>query len=361
MPSRLEAFSHQKPGARLNQYRLKSAAGPSGSRALPPPIRTRTKPAFDEVAILPKEFQQIVWDTQLEAAAMAIVRQAIREDLGDLGDLTSRALVPEEAIGRAAVVPRHPGALAGMAALPAVLELYDPRLQLEAAQPDGASLEPGQSVGTIEGPARSLLTAERVVLNLLGRLSGIATLTRRYVDTVAGTSARIYDTRKTTPGWRLLEKYAVRCGGGRNHRAGLYAAVLIKDNHLAFGSGGPPTEGGFTPAEAVLRARRFIDTQVPAARRGDTLVEVEVDTLAQLEEVLPSRPDIVLLDNMGPEELQRAVALRDRLGYAVELEASGGVDLETVEAIARSGVERISVGALTHSAVNLDIGLDWLD
>ncbi len=291
---------------------------------------------------------------------MAIVRQAIREDLGDLGDLTSRALVPEEAIGRAAVVPRHPGALAGMAALPAVLELYDPRLQLEGAQPDGSSLEPGQPIGTIEGPARSMLTAERVVLNLLGRLSGIATLTHGYVDAVAGTSARIYDTRKTTPGWRLLEKYAVRCGGGRNHRAGLYAAVLIKDNHLAFGAGGAG-EGRFSPAEAVLRARRFVETQVPAASRADTLVEVEVDTLDQLDEVLPSQPDIVLLDNMGPEELQRAVALRDRLGYAVELEASGGVDLETVEAIARSGVERISVGALTHSAVNLDIGLDWLD
>lgn len=307
------------------------------------------------------EFQQIDWNTQTESDWMGLLKLALREDLADSGDITSRALVPEDAIGRAAIVPREPGVLAGMAALPAALELYDPRLELHAPLADGAAFEPHQTLGTIEGPARSMLTAERVLLNVLGRLSGIATLTRRYVDAVSGTAARIYDTRKTTPGWRLLEKYAVRCGGGHNHRAGLYAAILIKDNHLAYGSVGDQPDSEFSPAEAVLRAREFVGTQIPGTQRRATVLEVEVDTLAQLEGVLPSKPDIVLLDNMGPDELRQAVAMRDRSGYAVELEASGGVDLNTVAAIAQSGVERISVGALTHSAVSLDVGLDWQD
>jgi nicotinate-nucleotide pyrophosphorylase (carboxylating) len=206
-------------------------------------------------------------------------------------------------------------------------------------------------------------------------MSGIATLTRQYVEAVRGTKARIYDTRKTTPGWRRLEKYAVRCGGGSNHRTGLFDAVLIKDNHLAFGdlalgdlalgdlalgaeaSSANPVS--YTPAEAVLRARRFLDEQGLAAQ-GCTIVEVEVDTLEQLDEVLPAGPDIVLLDNMSPPMLVEAVARRNAAGSAADLEASGGVNFATVRQIAQTGVERISVGALTHSAVCLDVGLDWL-
>jgi len=200
-----------------------------------------------------------------------------------------------------------------------------------------------------------LLAAERILLNLLGRLSGVATLTRQYVDLAAHTKARIYDTRKTTPGWRRLEKYAVRCGGGWNHRGGLNKAVLIKDNHLALGAQASDHATRFTPAEAVVRARRFAD------ERGDLdmLIEVEVDTLDQFDAVLPARPDIVLLDNMGAAQLREAVGRRNAFDPAIELEASGGVNLATVQAIAESGVERISVGALTHSAVALDFGLDW--
>jgi nicotinate-nucleotide pyrophosphorylase (carboxylating) len=204
-------------------------------------------------------------------------------------------------------------------------------------------------VAVVSGPARSLLTGERLALNLLGRMSGIATLTRQYVDAIAGTSAGIFDTRKTTPGWRLLEKYAVACGGGRNHRIGLYDAVLIKDNHLAFGTA--DGSGHYTPAQAVVRAR--------AAAPAGTVIEVEVDTLVQFDEVLPAGPDIVLLDNMSLDQLCTAVARRNAGFPKIELEASGGVNLTTVAGIAATGVERISVGALTHSAVVLDIGLDW--
>ena len=196
---------------------------------------------------------------------------------------------------------------------------------------------------------------------MLGRLSGIASLTRRYVDLVAGTRANIYDTRKTTPGWRSLEKYAVRCGGGRNHRAGLYEAVLIKDNHLALGAElRPQGQGGYSPAEAVLKARQCCEERFGEAGR-QMIVEVEVDTLAQLDEVLGVEPYIVLLDNMPPAMLCEAVATAaDARGSGeIELEASGGIDLSTVRGIAESGIERISVGALTHSAVSLDFGLDW--
>jgi len=218
---------------------------------------------------------------------------------------------------------------------------------------------PGETLATLAGPARSLLTAERILLNLVGRLSGIATLTRAYVDAVRGTRARIYDTRKTTPGWRRLEKYAVRCGGGSNHRLGLFDAILIKDNHLALARQSAGT-GHLTPRQAVRQARDFADTMAAAHAAPPVIVEVEVDALEQLEEVLGEQPDLVLLDNMSPDQLRSAVALRDRVAASVELEASGGVTLERVGAIAASGVERISVGALTHAAVSLDVALDWL-
>ena len=306
-----------------------------------------------------KQFRQITWDEQLQSDWLELVRLAVREDLAEAGDWTTRALVPAGAPGWAVVVARGAGVIAGLPGAAAALGQVDPRLRWSPQLEDGQAVAAGDRVAEIEGPCAGLLTAERLLLNLLGHLSGIATLTRRYVEAVAGTAARIYDTRKTTPGWRRLEKYAVRCGGGWNHRTGLFEAVLIKDNHLA--AGAADSAGGFryTPAEAVRKARRFVQEHAPEPVRDTMIVEVEVDTLEQLEEVLPAAPDIVLLDNMGPAQLREAVRRRDVRNPQVELEASGGVHLETVRAIAEAGVERISVGALTHSATALDVGLDW--
>lgn len=303
-----------------------------------------------------KEFRQTVWDDKLQRDLWTIARLAIDEDLGALGDWTTRALVAEDAWGRAAVVARQPGVVAGLPGVAITLAALDPRLRFSPQTEDGRRVDKGECVGTIEGPARGLLAAERILLNFLGRLSGVATLTRRYVDAVAETNARIYDTRKTTPGWRRLEKYAVRCGGGWNHRGGLDEAVLIKDNHLAVGVQAAERTQRFTAAEAVLRARQFVAEH---AADPAMVIEIEVDTLAQLDAVLPARPDIVLLDNMSPAELRAAVARRNAFDPAIELEASGGVDLATVREIAASGVDRISIGALTHSAIALDFGLDW--
>jgi nicotinate-nucleotide pyrophosphorylase (carboxylating) len=229
-----------------------------------------------------------------------------------------------------------------------VFEIVEPRVQWTNSLADGAALQPGTIVAELTGSLRSLLTGERTALNFLTHLSGIASLTRRYVAAVAGTRAGIYDTRKTLPGWRVLEKYAVRMGGGRNHRVGLYDMVLIKDNHLA---GWKASAANHTIAEAVRVAREAVGPEIP--------VEVEVDTLEQLRDALAGQPDIVLLDNMNCERLAQAVAIRDAAAPQVELEASGGVSLETVSEIARTGVERISVGALTHSAVALDLAFDW--
>ena len=221
------------------------------------------------------------------------------------------------------------------------------------------SWQPARTPALCGGAMRDLLVAERLLLNLVGHLSGIATLTRQYVQQTAGTSARIYDTRKTLPGYRRLEKYAVRCGGGHNHRTGLFDAILIKDNHLAFGRSA--AQAGFTPAEAVAASRQFLQATLSPELAERMIVEVEVDSLQQLDEVLPACPDIVLLDNLPPEQLAEAVRRRDAAGSSAQLEASGGVRLESVGRIAQSGVDRISVGALTHSAPWLDVGLDWSD
>jgi nicotinate-nucleotide pyrophosphorylase (carboxylating) len=330
-----------------------------------------------------KEFHQSTWNDDLKQDWLRILELAIREDLGNGGDCTTEALVPNDAEGRAAIVVRQAGVLAGEAAITATLAAFDPGLNWSPLAADGAVLTPRQSIGVLHGPARAMLAAERPLLNMLGRLSGVASLTRRYVAAVAGTRAAIYDTRKTTPGWRTLEKYAVRCGGGRNHRGGLSEAVLIKDNHLALGKLLKEHDPrGFTVAEAVVRARDYLQTTL-GREAAKVIVEVEVDTLEQFETVLASRPDIILLDNMAQSQLAEAVARRDlflealhaaiaRVGemnldteipgleeMRIELEASGGIDLETIRAVAETGVERISVGALTHSAVSLDFGLDW--
>jgi len=233
------------------------------------------------------------------------------------------------------------------------------RLAEDMVMGDALRRDAGRRSAVVNGDVRDLLTSERILLNLLGRLMGIATLARQYAEAILGTGAKVYDTRKTTPGWRRLEKYATRCGGARNHRTGLFDAVLIKDNHLALLNTTGQNHSGNAPAVAVKRARDFLSEELPGKRPTDCLIEVEVDTLEQLTVVLPARPDIVLLDNMAPEILREAVRLRNSRAPQVQLEASGGIDLSRIRKIAETGVERISIGALTHSAQSLDIGLDW--
>jgi nicotinate-nucleotide pyrophosphorylase (carboxylating) len=245
-----------------------------------------------------------------------------------------------------------------MKAVATVVEEMAADLTLDAGVQDATRVEAGAVLARVEGSVRDLLTCERIMLNFLGRMMGIATLTGEYVAKIAGTQARLYDTRKTTPGWRRLEKYAVRCGGAYNHRTGLYDAVLIKDNHLAqFAEAGEMAAEG--ARRAVRHARQFAKELAESGMAKDMIVEVEVDTLDQLEAALAERPDIVLLDNMSLAELREAVALRARLAPEIQLEASGGVRLETVRGIAETGVDRISVGGLTHAARSLDVGLDW--
>lgn len=254
----------------------------------------------------------------------------------------------------AAIVSREPGVIAGLPAAECVLREMNTDIEWSALVEDGTQIERGSTVATLSGSTRDLLTAERPVLNFLGKLSGIASLTRRYVDQVAHTPAKIYDTRKTTPGWRRLEKYAVRCGGGTNHRTGLFDAILIKDNHLA--------QGNWNLAEAIVAARKFLRQQQDAnPNLADAIVEIEVDTLEQLAEALQATPDIALLDNMTCEQLSAAVRQRDAASAVTELEASGGITIETIRSVAETGIDRISVGALTHSAIGLDLGLDWSD
>ncbi len=264
------------------------------------------------------------------------------------------ALVPAGATAELDVVARRPGVVAGLEAAAIVARVADEQLEWRSLVADGAVVAAGAVVATLGGPTRSVLTAERVVLNLLGRLSGVATATRQLVDAVAGTHCRIYDTRKTVPGWRLLDKLAVRLGGGWNHRMGLYDAILIKDNHLAAAA-----ESDLGPAAAVLRARQFVAATFPPQRAADVVVEIEVDSLEQLKAALPAGPDVVLLDNMPPDEIARAVGLRNGLAPEVVLEASGGVRPETVRLIAETGVDRVSTGWPTHDAPWLDLALDW--
>jgi nicotinate-nucleotide pyrophosphorylase (carboxylating) len=308
---------------------------------------------------MPKEFPQLDWDAALEDDLRQLVRLAVREDLGRQYDWTTVALVGPHEQGRAAVVVRQAGVLAGLRALPVVVDEMQAVVDCQLRGADGLEVPAGAVVAELTGSARDMLTCERPLLNFLGHLSGIATLTRQYVRQIEGTAARIYDTRKTTPGWRRLEKYAVRCGGGWNHRTGLCDAMLIKDNHLALAS-----EAQLSPADAVRRARDFVNRMTPehfpGFDAGRMLIEVEIDRLDVLDDVLAAGPDIVLLDNLRPELLRAAVARRDAVAPEIELEASGGVSLDNVRDIALSGVERISVGALTHSAKSLDVALDWL-
>ncbi|MCA1244327.1 carboxylating nicotinate-nucleotide diphosphorylase [Stappia stellulata] len=266
------------------------------------------------------------------------VRAALLEDWGRAGDITAQATLGPDTRARAVIAARQPGVLAGLDLAATAFRLADPSISVETLLEDGARLTPGDVAMRIIGPARGVLSAERVALNFLGHLSGVASATARFADLVAHTKARIVCTRKTTPGLRAFEKYAVRCGGGSNHRFGLDDAILIKDNHIAVAGG---------VRAAIEAARAFAGHLVK--------VEVEVDTLAQLEEALAARPDVVMLDNMTPDTLRKAVAMADG---AVTLEASGGVNLDSVTAIAETGVDLISVGWITHSAPVLDLGLD---
>lgn len=268
-----------------------------------------------------------------------VVRAALLEDLGRAGDITTDAIVPAAAQARTVLVARQPGIVAGLDLAATAFRLVDPTIKIEVERPDGTRLAPGDRIATIAGPARGMLTAERVALNFLGHLSGVASAAATLVEAVRGHKARICCTRKTMPGMRALQKYAVRVGGGSNHRFGLDDAVLIKDNHVA-------VAGGIGPA--IRAARDGVGHLVK--------IEVEVDTLAQLDEAMAIGVDAVLLDNMTPEQLTQAVRTID--GRAIA-EASGRITPQTAPAIAASGVDLISAGWLTHSVSVLDIGLDW--
>lgn len=266
-----------------------------------------------------------------------VVAAALAEDVGS-GDATTAALVPEDARCRAQLLLEEPGVVCGIPVAAAVFRALDPSVRVEAVLEEGSAITDVPAVvAEIEGPARAVLSGERVALNLVGRLCGIASLTRRFVDAAGDTGTKILDTRKTTPGLRALEKYAVRCGGGVNHRAGLYDAILVKENHVRLA-------GGIAPAVAALRERT-----------NGLPVEVEAETLAQVREALEAGVPRILLDNMSPEQVAEAVAL---VAGQAELEASGGVSLDTVRAYAETGVDYVSVGALTHAARSLHVSLE---
>jgi nicotinate-nucleotide pyrophosphorylase (carboxylating) len=269
-----------------------------------------------------------------------VVGRALSEDLGAQGDITSDACIPQTSESKAMLVARAPGVIAGMDVVAYVFEALDPSVSLDRLVSDGERVHAGSSIARIAGHSRTILTGERTALNLLGRMSGVATATAELVAAVSGTGAKISDTRKTMPGLRALDKYAVRVGGGMNHRFGLYDAALIKDNHLV-------AAGSIPAAVAVVRAKV----------NPGVMIEVEVESLEQLAEVLETDADRVLLDNMGPEMLTRAVEM---VAGRMTTEASGGVTLENVRQLAETGVDIISVGWITHSAPQLDVALDFV-
>lgn len=330
----------------------------------------------------------LVFGSSEQFAALRLMESALSEDLGDVAaiggspmdrladvfsvttidslldempdslpseldrDLTCAALIDPAESATINVVVRRDGVLAGGPVAELVFDRLDPVVAWQSLVADGAFVAAQTVVARASGPLRSLLIGERTALNFLMHLSGVATQTRKFIDAVAGMKAVILDTRKTLPGWRALEKYAVRCGGGTNHRMGLHDGVLIKDNHLAaWVRGQRPEFGSQTIADAVRQARRVSPSGIA--------IEVEVDSLEQLRDALVGLPEIVLLDNMGPPLLREAVRLRDETAPATRLEASGGITLGNVREIAETGVDRISVGALTHSAPALDIAFDW--
>lgn len=338
-----------------------------------------------------RDFAPVLADDHLQRAVCRLIDLGSDEDLRDVGDATTLATVPASLVGRCRVVARQPGIAAGLITVPWVLETLNADVTFQPTHSDGHPFAAGDCLGILAGNARDILSAERLILNLVSRLCGVATLTARYVAEIADFPTRLYDTRKTTVGWRLPEKYAVRCGGGHNHRTGLFDAILIKDNHLALagqaleelpnqppGTQSPGTDadkettqrqtgpGGagqgsapaLTPGEAIERARAWRRHQGGPAEHMP--IEVEVDSLTQMRDAFSAKPDIILLDNFSLEELRTAVTERDAQFPHVELEASGGVTVDTIAAIANTGVDRISCGAITHQATWLDLGLDWM-
>jgi nicotinate-nucleotide pyrophosphorylase (carboxylating) len=295
-----------------------------------------------------------------------LIELALAEDLNDAGDITAGSVIAPDAQGVARFVARSAGVLAGMPVVARLAARFEMKVARGATVADGERIERGVELLTVRGSMRSLLAMERTALNFVQRLSGVATLTARFVAEVQGTRAVILDTRKTTPGWRALEKYAVRCGGGTNHRHGLFDAVLIKDNHLAWlemhrrpstESQSRGSDSWVATGDAVPWAIRRAREQVPLG----TIIEIEVDTFDQFDQALACGPDIILVDNFRQEDLAEAVRRRNERAPHVLLEASGGITLETVRCLAETGVDRISVGALTHSAPALDIALDYAE
>jgi|TARA_B110000495_G_C22958980_1_gene562059 nicotinate-nucleotide pyrophosphorylase (carboxylating) len=293
-----------------------------------------------------------------------LIELAIREDINaaDLAsgvDCTTAAIVPDSIHAEAVFVSRSDGIICGVEVVKLALDHWAPEIELTVNINDGEKIRAGQTIGVMSGLAHDILTMERTCLNFMCRLSGISSLTHEFVDRISETSACVLDTRKTTPGWRRLEKYAVACGGGQNHRMGLYDAIMIKDNHLAFFRTQVNEEGDVIPA-AIRNAKSWINEHASELPNGsETILQLEVDTLEQLRVALKTDCDIVLLDNMNSAQLTEAVAIRNEISPEIILEASGGVNLDSIVKIAKTGVERISVGAVTHSAINFDIGLDW--
>lgn len=303
-------------------------------------------------------------DEATAADGLKLIEMALTEDTGSASlefavDCTTQSVIAAAATASAAFVSRQQGIVCGVEIAKIAVSKFAPDLNLDVIADDGQRIAPGETIAIISGSAHQILMMERTCLNFLCRLSGISTLTGTFAQKITGTKAKILDTRKTTPGYRRLEKYAVQCGGGSNHRMGLYDAVMIKDNHLAFYKAWNQQSQNAV-AEGIELARKWIAENAATLPNGaDTILQLEVDTLEQLERALPHRPDIILLDNMSNEQLSQAVATRDNDAPGILLEASGGVNLSTIAEIARTGVDRISIGALTHSAVNFDIGLDW--
>jgi len=286
------------------------------------------------------------------AAAARLVNLALAEDLGERGDVTTRLTIPAVSQGTVRLVVREPGVMAGLPIVRQVFDALGGDVQISEQCRDGDVVSPGTVVATLTGPTGQLLTGERTALNFVTHLSGIASLTRQFVEAAAGGHAAVLDTRKTLPGWRVLQKYAVRCGGGQNHRMGLHDGILIKDNHLAAWLEDVDRDPQHGPlARAVRHARAHAPPGLP--------IEIEVDSLGQLDDVLAAHPEIVLLDNFTTDDMREAVRRRNRVAPDTQLEASGGVNLKTIGAIAATGVDRISVGALTHSAPALDLAFDW--
>ena len=310
------------------------------------------------------ESQRHSMDADTTADCAKLIEMALAEDIGaanlqDGRDCTTDSIVPGSVTGSAAFVSRAGGIVCGVEVAKLVIDRHALNLKLDCHLNDGDRVEPGQAIAEISGPAAEILVLERTCLNFMCRLSGISSLAHQYAQEIQGTNACVLDTRKTTPGWRRLEKYAVACGGGKNHRMGLYDAVMIKDNHLAFRRSQTENKS-LTISDAIKVVRDWIDEHAQSLPNGSqTVLQLEVDTLDQLEIALETSVDVVLLDNMTNEQLASAVKLRNEQAPKVLLEASGGVNLSTIAGIAATGVERISVGALTHSATNFDIGLDW--